>query len=155
MCHIPCDYADVFEEFWFLAMSVLERVDGRLALDHGLRELAIVEADVAQGGLSEVFAAAEAVALQDVLDPAVETLHHFVGLWPHRRGEAVLDVEIGAELVKIMIAGSDATAQAKDAVRLGTRLDRRPHLRRRGGLLVKRDQHARLPSEPCAGSILP
>jgi len=105
-----------FEEFRFLAIPVLERVDWGAALEHGLRELAVVKADVAQDGLFQVFAAAEAVALQDVLDPAVEPLHHSVGLWPHRRGEAVFDVEVRAEAVEIMVTGRGATAQVKEAV---------------------------------------
>ena len=105
-----------FEEFRFLAMPVLERVDWGAALEHGLRELAVVKADVAQDGLFQVFAAAETVALQDVLNPAVEPLHHSVGLWPHRRGEAVFDVEVRAEAVEIMVTGRGATAQAKEAV---------------------------------------
>jgi hypothetical protein len=41
---------------------------------HGLRELAVVEPEVAQDGLLEVLAGAESVALQNVVDPAVEPL---------------------------------------------------------------------------------
>ena len=47
-------------------MPVLERVDGRSALEDGLRQLAVVEADIAQDGLLQVFAAVEAMALQDI-----------------------------------------------------------------------------------------
>ena len=57
-------------------MPVLERVDGRSALEDGLRQLAVVEADIAQDGLLQVLAAAETMALQNVLDPAVEPLDH-------------------------------------------------------------------------------
>ena len=59
-------------------MPVLERVDGRSALEDGLRQLAVVEADIAQDGLLQVLAAAETMALQNVLDPAVEPLDHTI-----------------------------------------------------------------------------
>jgi hypothetical protein len=85
------------EELRLLVMPVFQGVDGRSALQHGLRELAVVEPDVAQDGLLEVLAGAESVALQNVLDPAVEPLDHAVCLRPHGRREAVLDAEFGAE----------------------------------------------------------
>jgi len=61
-------------------MPVLEGVDAWSPLEDGLREVAGVEADVAQDRLLEVLAGAKAVRLQDVLDPAVEALDHAVGL---------------------------------------------------------------------------
>ena len=66
----------LLEELRPPVMPVLEGADGCSALQHGLRELTVVEADVAQDGLLEVLAGAEAVALQHVLDPAVEALDH-------------------------------------------------------------------------------
>ena len=56
------------------------------------------------------------VALQYVLDAAVEPLDHAVRLRPHRRSEAVLDAEIGAEPVEGVGAGGGAPAQAEEAV---------------------------------------
>jgi len=47
-----------------------------------LWELAVVEVDVPQEGLLQVLAAVEEVALQDILDPAVDALDHAVGLRP-------------------------------------------------------------------------
>ena len=44
-------------------MPVLEGVDGRSALEDGLREVAVVEPDVAQDRLLEVLVGVEAVAL--------------------------------------------------------------------------------------------
>ena len=64
------------EQLRSLASPVLESGDGRSALECRLRELAVVEVDVAQEGLFQVLAAVEAVALQDLLDPAVEALDH-------------------------------------------------------------------------------
>ena len=81
-----------------------------------MRELAVVEVDVAQEGLLQVLAALEAMALQDVLDPAVEPLDHAVRLWPHRRGQAVLDAKLGAEQVELVLSGGRALAQAEEAV---------------------------------------
>ena len=72
----------LFEELRLLAVPVLERVDGRAPLEHGLRELAVVKTDVAQERLLKILAGAEAVALQDVLDPTVEPLHHAACLSP-------------------------------------------------------------------------
>ncbi|MBB1499707.1 hypothetical protein H5394_16640 [Paracoccus sp. MC1862] len=55
------------------------------------------------------------MALQDILDPAVEPLHHAVGLRVHRR-QGVLDAEIVAEAVELMIAGRGAAAQPEEPV---------------------------------------
>ena len=81
-----------------------------------MRELAVVEPDVAQDRLFEVLATVEVMALEDVLDPAVEALDHAVGLWAHRRGQAVLDVEIGAEPVELVVAGGGTAAEAEEPV---------------------------------------
>jgi hypothetical protein len=79
-----------------------------------LRQLAVIEPDVAQDGLFELFAAAEVMALQDVLDAAVEPLDHAIGLRVHRRCEAVLDAELGAEVVEVVAACGAALSQAEE-----------------------------------------
>ena len=99
-----------------LALPALEGVDGRSAFQDGLRQLAVVEPDVAQNGLFEILAAAEVVALEHVLDPAVYRLDKAVGLGAHGRGQAVLNLELGAELVEIVVAGGGAAAQAEQPV---------------------------------------
>lgn len=76
----------------------------------------VVEADVAQEGLLQLLAAVEMVALQHVLDPAVEPLDHAVGRRPHGRGEAMLDAEVCTEAVEGVAAGGGAPAQAEQPV---------------------------------------
>ncbi len=105
-----------FEELRLVPMPVLERVDGRSAFQDGLRELAVVEADVAQDRLFQILSGAEAVALQDVLDPAVESLDHAIRLRPHRRGQAVFDAKISAEAVELVRASGRAAAETEQPV---------------------------------------
>lgn len=69
-----------------------------------------------QDRLLEVVTAVEVVTLQDVLDPAVEALYHVVGLWMHRRCESMLDPDVSAEAVEIVVAGRGALAQAEEPV---------------------------------------
>ena len=104
------------EEFRPPMLPVLEGVDRRATLEGGLRELAVVKTDVAQQGLFQVLAAADVVALQHVLDPAVAALDHAVGCWSHRRGQTVLDAELGAEPVELVVAGGRAAAQSEQTV---------------------------------------
>ena len=61
----------------------------------------------------QVFAADEMVALQYFFDAVVEALDHAIGLWVHRRRQVVLDVEIIAKLVKIVLTGCCALAQTE------------------------------------------
>ena len=56
------------------------------------------------------------VRLQHLLDRAVEALDHVVGLRVHRRGQAVLDAEPGAEPVEFVLAGCGAFAQTEEKV---------------------------------------
>jgi len=72
--------------------------------------------NVAQDGLLQVLAALEVMALEDILDASVEPLDHAVCLWPHRRGQAVLDAELGAEQVELVLSGGAAFAQAEQPV---------------------------------------
>ena len=97
-------------------LPVLERVDGRSTLQHGLRELTVVEADVAKDGLFEILAAAEAVALQDVLDPAIEALNHAVGLWMHGRGQAMFNTEVGTEAIEVVVSRGGPAAKAEQTI---------------------------------------
>ena len=50
------------------------------------------------------------------LDAAVEEFDHAVGLGMRRRGEAVLDAEVGAKLIKRVLAGGAAFAQTEQPI---------------------------------------
>ena len=56
------------------------------------------------------------MALQDVFDPAVEPLDHAICLWSHWWREAMLDAEISAKPVELMLSRGRVLAHA-----LGTR----------------------------------
>ncbi len=56
------------------------------------------------------------MALKDVLDPPIEAFDHAVCLRRFRRGEAVLDAELGAELVELVLARRSTPAQAEEAI---------------------------------------
>jgi hypothetical protein len=71
---------------------------------------------MAQDRLLQVLAAAKAVALQDVFDPAVEPLDHAVRPGPHRRGQAVLDARLGTEAVELVVARRGAAPEAEQPV---------------------------------------
>ena len=51
-----------------------------------------------------------------LFDAAVEPLDHAVGLGVLRWGKAVLDAQVGAELIELVLAGGRALAQAEEAV---------------------------------------
>jgi hypothetical protein len=67
-------------------------------------------------GLFQVLAAADAVALQNVLAAAVEASDHAVRLRAHRRGQAVLDAEVSAEAVEVVVSGGGTAAEAEQPV---------------------------------------
>jgi len=54
--------------------------------------------------------------LQHFLDPAIEPLHHAVGLGGLRRGQAVFDFQGGAERVEFVLARCGPFAQTKKSV---------------------------------------
>src|SRR6056297_975919 len=104
------------EQLGSVTLPVLEGGDGGSPFQDGLRELAVVEVDVAQDGLLEVLAALEAMALKNILDATVEPLDHAVGLRSHRGREAVLDAKLGAEQVELVLSAGAAFAQAEQTV---------------------------------------
>ena len=56
------------------------------------------------------------VRLEHFLDPAVEAFDHAVGLRMRRRGQAVLDAEVGAEQVELVLSRRGAFAQTEETV---------------------------------------
>ena len=76
----------------------------------------IVEQHVAVQRGFQFLAGMEVVGLKRFLDPPVEALDHAVGLRMRRRGEAVFNAEIGAELIELVLAGGLAFAQTEQAV---------------------------------------
>ena len=56
------------------------------------------------------------MALQDVFDPAVEPLDHAICLWSHWWREAMLDAEIGAKLIELMLSRGLTLLPAKQLV---------------------------------------
>ena len=85
-------------------------------MERGLRQLGVVKMNVAHQRGFQVFAADEMVALQHLLDAAVEALDHAVGLGVHRRRQAVLDAEVGAEQVELVLSRRGAFAQTEETV---------------------------------------
>ena len=61
----------------------------------------------------QFFSGTEVVALQHLLDPAIEPLDHAVGLRMLRRGQAVFDAEVAAQQIKLVLAGGVALAQTE------------------------------------------
>jgi hypothetical protein len=64
----------------------------------------------------QLFAGTEVVALQHLLDTAVETLDHAIGLTVLRRRKAVFDAKVTTQQIEFVLAGGSALAQAKQAV---------------------------------------
>ena len=80
----------------------------------------------------QFLAGMEVVALQHLVDAAVETLDHAVGLRVLRGSRAMLDAEVTAQLIELTLAGGSALAQAEQAV--GKLLAARHRPRTDGGL---------------------
>ena len=68
---------------------------------------------MAQDGLLKVLADVEPMTLQDIFDPAIGPLNHAVCMRPHGWGKAMLDAEIGAKLVELMLSRCRALTQTK------------------------------------------
>lgn len=82
-----------------------------------LRDVLIVELDVAGDGIAQVLAGAESSGIEDLGDAAVEALDHAVGLRMSGLDESVIDGVLGADLVEGMMAGGVALSGSTEAVR--------------------------------------
>jgi len=76
----------------------------------------VVKPDISVQRGFQFLARSEVVALQHVLNPAVKSLDHSVGLRRHRRCQAVVDIQNRAKLVEVMFPALCALAQAKETV---------------------------------------
>ncbi len=76
----------------------------------------MVEPDIAVPRCLQLLAGSKVVALQHLLDVAVEPLANSIGLGRLRRGRAVLDIEGCAELVELVRARCGALAQTEETI---------------------------------------
>lgn len=70
------------EECGSVNLPILECGYGRSALQSQLWKLVVVDVEVAQEGLFQIFTAVNVMALQDIPDPASEPFDHAVRLRP-------------------------------------------------------------------------
>ena len=77
----------------------------------------VVQGHIPQQGLLHVLAAVETVGLQNVRYTTVEPLHHPVGSWRSGPGQPVLDAQLLAQLVELMVAAGLALLTGKQAIR--------------------------------------
>lgn len=82
-----------------------------------MRQLVVVQGHIAQQGLLHVLAAVESVGLQDVCNAAIEPLHHTVGSRGPGPGESMLDAQLLAQLIELMVAAGFAFPAGKQPVR--------------------------------------
>ena len=68
---------------------------------------------IAQQCLLHVLTAVEPVGLQDVRDAPIEALHHAVGSRGLGQGPPVLDTQLLAQLVELMVAAGPARPGGK------------------------------------------
>ena len=81
-----------------------------------MRELLVVEPDIAVQRGFQFFAGSEVVTFQHVFDTTVEALDHTVCPGRSWRRQAVFGVQFGAEPVELMFSALFALAQAKETV---------------------------------------
>jgi len=81
-----------------------------------LRELLIIDLDVALDGIGQVRGGVEAGGTQHVGDAAVEAFDHTIGLRGSGRDEPMLDTVVGTDAIKSMGTGRLALAGSAEAV---------------------------------------
>jgi len=69
-----------------------------------LRDVLIIEGDIAMQGGLQIRRGVKAMGLQHVFNPPVEAFHHPIGLRPAGWDQAVFDGLFGTELVEFVIA---------------------------------------------------
>ncbi len=81
-----------------------------------LGQVVIIEPGVAQKGGFHVLGIIETTGRQNVCDPAIEALDHGMCLRATRLGEAVLDAQGMAELIKLVSSTGRLLLRAKQAI---------------------------------------
>lgn len=81
-----------------------------------LGEMMVVEPGIAQQRGFQFLAGAEVVGAQDIRDAAVESLHHAIGLGMPRPGQAMLDIQFGAQLVEGVFPGGSPFPRGDEAI---------------------------------------
>ena len=82
-----------------------------------LRQLMVVQPGIAHERRLQFLAGAEVMGSQDIRDPAIEALHHAVGLGRPGLGQTVFDAQGQAKLVEFMVSRRLAVAGAEQAIR--------------------------------------
>ena len=77
----------------------------------------VVQGHITQQGLLHILATVEPVGLQDVCNAPIEPLHHTVGSRGPGLGQSVLDAQLPAQLIELMVSAGLAFPAGKQAVR--------------------------------------
>ena len=77
----------------------------------------VVQGHIAQQGLLHVLATVESVGLEHIGNAAIESLDHAIGSGRPGLGQSVLDAQLPAQLIELMVAAGFAFLAGKQAVR--------------------------------------
>jgi hypothetical protein len=82
----------------------------------------VVQGCVAQQGLLQVLGAVEVVRFEHIADTAIEALHHAIGLGRAGLGQTVLNAQLLAQLVKLVIPRYRAKHDGRNRMAWGASL---------------------------------
>ena len=103
----------------------------------------VVQGRVAQQGLLQILSAVEVVRLEHVADAAIEALDHAIGFGRAGLGQAVLNTQLLAQLVKLVVPRGLALTRGKQAVReLLAAVGQEPGDLERSGLVQRLEEAA-------------
>ena len=77
----------------------------------------VVQGHIAQQGLLHVLATVESMGLEHIGNAAIESLDHAIGSGRPGLGQSVLDAQLPAQLIELMVAAGFAFLAGKQAVR--------------------------------------
>ncbi|ANX03426.1 hypothetical protein PG2T_03955 [Immundisolibacter cernigliae] len=96
---------------------MLKRLSRSLGVQCLLRQVVVVERDIAVQGLLQVLAGPEVVRAQQVRDAPVEALDHAIGLRVARGRQTVLDAQFLAQAIELMRPGRGPRPAPEQPVR--------------------------------------